>query len=255
MRIFFLLVDEPFYTPACLEPLLDRWGRSVAGAAFPKGFFDWKRVRTSIALYGVAGTAARSARVALAALRGGAVHRRLAAKGIPTIEVDNVNAQGFLDELRRLSVDVIVSLNCPQRLKREILSLPSHGCLNVHFGLLPRYRGILPIFYALLNGESSFGVTVHFMDDKLDNGDILVQREVAILPGDDLETSYPEAFAVAAELLSEAFEALERGAIGRRPNRESDKTYYSYPTKQMIKTYRQLVRSRAEFKTVRSVRL
>ena len=176
MRIFFLLVDEPFYTPACLEPLVERWRGSIAGAVFPKGFFDWRRLRTTLALYGPIATASRTARMAWASARGGAVHRQFTARNIPVHDIADVNAPAFLAELRRLGVDLIVSLNTPQRLKPEILALPAHGCLNVHFGMLPRYRGILPIFHALMNGEPSFGVTVHVMDEKLDNGDIEIGR-------------------------------------------------------------------------------
>jgi methionyl-tRNA formyltransferase len=246
MHILFLLVDEPFYTPACVEPLLERWGSSVVGGAFPKGFFDRKRVKTSLRLYGVVGTATRTARVVWAGIRGGAVHRQFASRGLRIIDVEDVNAPGFLDDLSRLGVDVIVSLNCPQRLKRGILALPARGCINVHFGLLPKYRGILPIFHALLNREPSFGVTVHFMDEKLDNGDIIAQRAVPILPGDTLETLYPKGFATATVLLNEALEALTRGAVPRRPNPESEKSYYSYPTPEMVRTYHRLARTRGE---------
>ncbi len=247
MRIYFLLVDEPFYTPACIEPLLERFGASIVGAAFPAGFFDWKRVKTTLALYGAIGTAVRTVRMAWASLRGGVVHRQFAARHVPVRDVADVNAPEFLDELRRLQVDLIVSLNTPQKLKPPLLALPTHGCINVHFGMLPRYRGILPIFYALMNGESSFGVTVHVMDEKLDNGDIVAQRAVPIAPGDDLETLYPKGFATASELLAEAIDACQRGAVVRRPNPEADKTYYSYPTKEMIRAYhvRHLRRTRS----------
>ena len=185
--------------PRCVEPLLERFGASIVGAAFPAGFFDWKRVKTTLALYGVIGTAARTVRMAWASLGGGVVHRQFAARHVPVRDVADVNAPEFLDELRRLQVDLIVSLNTPQKLKRPLLALPTHGCINVHFGMLPRYRGILPIFYALMNGESSFGVTVHVMDEKLDNGDIVAQRAVPIAPGDDLETLYPKGFAAASD--------------------------------------------------------
>ena len=242
MRVFFLLVDEPFYTPACLEPLLDRWRGSIAGAAFPGGFFDWKRVKSSLRLYGVAGTAMRTARVACASIGGGAVHRQFATRGIPTLDVDDVNAPEFLDTLRRLNVDLVVSLNCPQKLTKGILTQPAHGCVNVHFGKLPRYRGILPIFYAVLNGDSAFGVTVHMMDEQLDSGDIVAQRDVAIGPGDSLETLYPKGFAAASELLDEVLGAFDAGRVELRPNRESEKTYYSYPTRQMIREYRRAIR-------------
>jgi methionyl-tRNA formyltransferase len=238
MRIFFLLVDEPFYTPACLEPVLERWGGTVVGAGFPTGFFDWKRIKTTLALYGFVGTATRSVRMAWGSLGGGAVHRQFKARGVRVQTIADVNAPAFLDELRRLEVDVIVSLNTPQKLKAPLLALPKHGCINVHFGMLPRYRGILPIFYALMNGERSFGVTVHMMDERLDNGDILAQQTVPIAPGDDLETLYPKGFAAASALLNEALEAIATNTVVRRENRADDKTYYSYPNRQLIRAYR-----------------
>jgi methionyl-tRNA formyltransferase len=238
MRIYFLLVDEPFYTSACIAPLLDRFAGSIVGAGFPSGFFDAKRLKTTLALYGPISTATRSVQMAWASLRGGAVHRLFKSRGIPVHDVADINAPEFLDRLRQLGVDLIVSLNTPQRLKRPILALPAHGCVNVHFGMLPRYRGLMPVFHALMNGESSFGVTVHVMDEKLDNGDILLQRPVAIAPGDTLDTLYPKGFAAASELLAETIEACARGALVRHPNSEAQKTYYSYPSKDLIRSYR-----------------
>ena len=135
-------------------------------------------------------------------------------------------------------MDVIVSINTPQRLKKPLLALPAHGCLNVHFGMLPRYRGMLPIFHALMNGESSFGVTVHMMDEKLDNGDIVAQRAVPIARGDDLETLYPKGFAAASALLDEALQSIETGTLVRRENVAAEKSYYSYPTPELIRKYR-----------------
>jgi methionyl-tRNA formyltransferase len=131
-----------------------------------------------------------------------------------------------------------VSLNTPQKLKKPLLALPAHGCINVHFGMLPRYRGILPIFHALMNEEPSFGVTVHMMDEQLDNGDILAQRAVPIARGDDLETLYPKGFATASALLDEALEAIEKGTLVRRENVAAEKSYYSYPTPALIRKYR-----------------
>jgi methionyl-tRNA formyltransferase len=242
MRIYFLLVDEPFYTRACIEPLLGRFGEFVVGAAFPTGFFDSKRLKTSLALYGPVTTAVRTMRMAWASLRGGAVRRLFTSRGIPVRHVADVNAPEFLDELRRLGVDLIVSLNTPQRLKRPILSLPAHGCVNVHFGMLPRYRGLLPVFHALMNGDTSFGVTVHIMDEKLDNGDIVAQRAVPIAPSDTLDSLYPKGFAAAAELLAETIDACRRGVLVRRPNSEAEKTYHSYPSREQIRDYRRRVR-------------
>src|SRR5262245_43672029 len=125
MRIFFLLVDEPFYTPVCVEPLLDRFGPSIAGAAFPAGFFDWKRLRTTLALFGPLSTAGRMGRMAWASIGGGAVHQQFRRRRIPVCDVADVNAPEFLKDLADRGVDVIVSINTPQKLKSPILSLPA----------------------------------------------------------------------------------------------------------------------------------
>jgi methionyl-tRNA formyltransferase len=242
MRVFLLLVDEPFYTAGCLEPLLDRWGRTIVGAAFPPGFFDWKRAWASLRVYGPAGMLSRTLTLGLAAARGGAVHRQLAARHIPVVDAPSVNAPPFLETLRQLDVSLVVSLNCPQKLERPILSLPAQGCINVHFGKLPRYRGLMPVFHALLNGDPSFGVTVHLMDEKLDNGDIVAQTDVPIVAGDTLETLYPRGFSAASRLLDQALDAFESGHVILRPNPESERTYYTYPTADQIRAYRQLVR-------------
>jgi len=243
MRIYFLLVDEPFYTSACIEPLLDRFRSSIVGAAFPTGFFDAKRLKASLALYGPVSTAIRTVRMVWAGVRGGAVHHLFTSRGIPVRDLADVNAPEFLEDLRRLGVDLIVSLNTPQRLKRPILTLPAHGCVNVHFGMLPKYRGLMPVFHAIVNGESSFGVTVHVMDEKLDNGDILAQRAVPIEPGDTLDSLYPKGFAMASTLLGETIDAVARGTLERRPNSEAEKTYYSYPSRERIREYRRRLRS------------
>jgi methionyl-tRNA formyltransferase len=96
-----------------------------------------------------------------------------------------------------------------------------------------------------MNGESSFGVTVHVMDEKLDNGDILLQRTVPIEPGDTLDSLYPKGFAMASTLLADTIEACERGSLVRQPNSEAEKTYYSYPSKDQIRQYRRRVSERS----------
>src|SRR5262245_48119929 len=125
MRIYFLLVDEPFYTRACLEPLVDRFRPWIAGAAFPAGFFDRRRLAATLALYGPVATGARIARLGWASLRGGDVRRLFASRGIPARDVADVNAPGFLQHLRASGADLIVSINTPQRLKSPILHLPA----------------------------------------------------------------------------------------------------------------------------------
>lgn len=244
MKIYLLLADEPFYMPACVDAVLRQWRGSVVAASFPGGFFSKKRALSTLRLFGPLGFLWRAARIGLASLKGGAVHSLVARHGLPIYPVESINAPEFLCHLRQLGVDLVLSLNCPQKLKTEILHLPKYGCVNLHFGLLPKYRGVLPIMYAILNGEKEFGVTVHYMDEKLDNGDIILQSTVPIRPSDTLDTLYPKGFEEAGRLLCLALVQIQAGTAERRPNPESEKTYYTYPSAEVVRRYRQMARER-----------
>ncbi len=244
MNIFFLLADEPFYMPGCLGTVLDKWKDRIVGASFPQGFFSRKRTISTLRLFGPVGFLSRAIRIGIASLRGGAVHQVVRRYSIPIYPAEDINRSDFLALLRDLQVDLVVSFNCPQKLKADLLHLPSLGCVNIHFGLLPKYRGVLPIMYAILNDEREFGVTVHYMDEKLDNGDIILQGTVSIGATDTLDTLYPKGFAVAAHLLSKALEQIESRTVIRKPNLEAEKSYYTYPSVEVAHRYRSLSRSR-----------
>lgn len=249
MEIFFLLTDEPFYTPLCCRRILERWAPHVVGVAFSPGFWRWRRIRATLQVYGPLVVLARGLRVVLANLRGGVVRRQFAGHSVQIYPVRDVNSPAFRELLTGLDVNLLVSLNCPQKLRAELIRVPRLGCVNVHFGLLPRYRGILPIMYAILNDEREFGVTVHYMDEKLDNGDIILQGTVPIGPTDILETLYPKAFELAGDLISRAFGLIESGTAIRLPNPEAAATYYSYPSRDIARRYRRLARQRRRLRS------
>ncbi len=107
---------------------------------------------------------------------------------LPLLEADGVRAGAGLDALRRARPDAIAVVAYGQLLPPEVLELPSLGCVNVHFSLLPRWRGAAPVQRAFLAGDEVTGVTVMRMDAGLDTGPILNQMEDAIRPEDDAGT-------------------------------------------------------------------
>ncbi|MEW6269384.1 MAG: formyltransferase family protein [Thermodesulfobacteriota bacterium] len=151
--------------------------------------------------------------------------------GLPRIETSNVNSKEYLDQLRRLNLDLVISINASQKFKRDILALPRLGCINVHGALLPRYRGRLPSFWVLANGEKETGATVHFMNEELDDGPILLQERVPIEPDDTQDSLIRKTKAVGARLLVEAIDRLEQGSASTLPNDRSQATYFSFPTR------------------------
>ena len=95
-------------------------------------------------------------------------------------EEKNINDQNFLNKIKSLNLDLIVCVNFDQILKKDIINLPTIGCINTHASLLPKYRGRAPLNWAMINGEEYSGVTVHFIDEGIDTGDIILQEKIKI---------------------------------------------------------------------------
>ena len=103
---------------------------------------------------------------------------------IPVITPDNPNTPEVIEQIRALQPDFFFSFYYREMLKRELLELPRHGALNMHGSLLPKYRGRVPVNWAIIRGETETGATLHYMTEKPDNGDIVAQQAVPILPND-----------------------------------------------------------------------
>ena len=102
-------------------------------------------------------------------------------KGIQVFQPANMKDLSFLDVLQGLKPDLIVVVAYGKILPLRILSLPVHGCINIHASLLPKYRGAAPIQWAIIKGEKKTGITTMLMDEGLDTGDILLQEETGYL--------------------------------------------------------------------------
>jgi methionyl-tRNA formyltransferase len=109
-----------------------------------------------------------------------AVKRLAQELGLPILQPENVNAPDSLASLEQWMPDVVVVAAFGQILRRRLLDLPRHGCLNVHASLLPRWRGAAPIQAAILAGDSETGITIMKMDEGLDTGPILAQMRCAV---------------------------------------------------------------------------
>lgn len=244
MNIYILTVDEPLYTAETFRVILEKYRSNIVGVSFPSGDISPKRIITTLKIWGVGRFVKLICYYLLTTVSGGKIHNLFKKNKIDTYPVSNINSKAFLDKLRNLKVDLVISLNCPQLLKRDILELPKYGCVNAHFGMLPEYRGILPVFYAIVNREKEFGVTLHFMDEQIDNGPIIIQKAIQIRERDDLFSLYPVAFKAAGELLVEAIDLISRQDLKLKYNDPKKKSYYSYPGNDTITKYKQLVKAK-----------
>jgi methionyl-tRNA formyltransferase len=144
---------------------------------------------------------------------------------IPVFQPEKISSAEETNKILELSPDLIVTAAFGQLLPRKILDAPRHGCINVHASLLPELRGGAPIHHAILRGYSKTGITIMYMAEKLDAGDIISQTEVPIADHDDVGSLHDKLSAAGAELLSGTLPKLLAGKLQPRPQEEEKATY------------------------------
>ncbi len=133
--------------------------------------------------------------------------------GIPVYQPDRVRNEDFLNTFRKISPDMVVLVAFGQILPEEIIRFPRLGCLNVHPSMLPKYRGAAPINWPILNGDRRTGVTIMFMDEGVDSGDILLQEETNIGADETFDDLHEKLSAMGSELLVSAVKGVMDGTI------------------------------------------
>ncbi len=158
--------------------------------------------------------------------------------GVPLVHAKNVNSTESLATLKGWQPDLVVSVYLNQLIKKPIIELAHAGVINVHPALLPRNRGLFPYFWALANGDTETGVTVHWVDTRFDTGEILAQRAFPILPEDTVLSLAGKSAQLGAELLVEAIRAIAAGDPPRVPQNSAEASYFSWPTPQAVRQFR-----------------
>jgi methionyl-tRNA formyltransferase len=144
--------------------------------------------------------------------------KRLAVEaGVPVLQPEKLRTPECSDALGACKPDLIVVAAYGKILPAAILELPQHGCINVHASLLPKYRGAAPIQWAILRGEEQTGVTIMQMNERMDAGDILLQRTTPIGADETYGELQTRLAQLGADALREAIARLHAGTLSRRP--------------------------------------
>ncbi len=162
-----------------------------------------------------------------------AVKKRALELEIPVLQPVRARAESFIAELSYLAPEAIAVVAYGQILPGEILEMAPRGCVNLHYSLLPRWRGAAPVQYAIWHGDRTTGVTTQWMAEKLDAGEIISQLEIEISPdetsGELLERLTP----IGANFLRETFRMLQNGSAQRTLQDESEITFCPQISKEM----------------------
>jgi len=158
-------------------------------------------------------------------------------EGIPYFVEKNVNSKKFISKLKDLELDLIVSFSAPSIFKSELLSIPKKGCINLHCSFLPEYSGILPSFWTLYFDEKQTGATVHYMDDEIDNGDILGQIRIEILKSDSMLDIIKRTKKIGGQLMVNVINDIKNDNVQLLKNEIINENYYSWPTDLEFKNF------------------
>lgn len=145
--------------------------------------------------------------------------------GLPVIQPEKLKGSTQLDEILSLQPDIVVTAAFGQLLPKEILDAPKYGCLNVHASLLPAYRGGAPIHQAVIDGQTETGVTIMYMAQKLDAGDIISQKVIPIEQTDTTGILFEKLSLVGRDLLKETLPTILNGSNARIVQDESLVTF------------------------------
>ncbi|MED4011457.1 MULTISPECIES: methionyl-tRNA formyltransferase [Priestia] len=146
---------------------------------------------------------------------------------IPVLQPEKIRLEEEYQQVLAYEPDLIVTAAFGQILPTPILEAPKYGCINVHASLLPELRGGAPIHYSILQGKPKTGVTIMYMVEKLDAGDILTQVEVPIEERDHVGTLHDKLSAAGAKLLSETIPSLVKGEITPVKQNDGEATFAS----------------------------
>ena len=153
------------------------------------------------------------------------VKAALAGRTLPILQPARIKREEAVAEIRALAPDVIVVMAYGQILPRTVLEIPRVTCLNLHASLLPRHRGAAPIQAAIVSGDHESGITVMYMDESLDTGDILLQSRLEIAADETGGSLHDRLAQIAPEALHEALAELQQGKASRVPQDSSAATY------------------------------
>ena len=136
-----------------------------------------------------------------------------------------VKIRNEYENIIKLNPDMIVTCAYGQILPKILLDLPKYGCINVHASLLPKYRGGAPLHRCVINGDSKTGITIMYMDEKMDSGDIISQREILINNNDTVGIIHDKLSVLGSELLLDTIPSIVSGNNSRTKQNESEVTY------------------------------
>ncbi|CAL2079798.1 methionyl-tRNA formyltransferase [Tenacibaculum sp. 190524A02b] len=159
-----------------------------------------------------------------------AVKKYALSQNLPLLQPKNLKSEDFQNELKKwnANLQIVVAF---RMLPKSVWDMPQYGTFNLHASLLPEYRGAAPINWAIINGEKKTGVTTFFIDDKIDTGEIILQKEVGIREDETVGELHDTLMYLGADLVKETVDLIAKGNVTttKQPDLEEKTAYKLFP--------------------------
>ena len=246
MIITIITQNEPFYLAKNLSYLLSNLPKEskvvscvitkVSPFGKKKGFLE--KVMDSYKIFGFQFFIYYSIKFIVSKIFQKSVISVLKNNGVKVIELQgNINSDKNVNLIKQDKPDLLISILGNQIFKKQIFDLAPKGCLNLHTALLPKYRGLMPTFWVLKNREQKTGVSVFLVDEGIDSGPIVVQKECMINNKSQAEL-IKETKMLGMQAIIEAIERIQQDTFDLIPNPKEEATYFSFPTREDVKQFK-----------------
>ena len=158
--------------------------------------------------------------------------------GASYMKINDPNDDFFLKILDEKKIDLVVSFSAPIIFKKNLLSLPKYGCINLHCSILPKYAGLLPSFWTIYKQEKEIGSTVHYMDNKIDNGEILGQIKTTMPKNPTMFKVIKITKDLGGDLMCDVIGNVIDGCLVKKPNQISKNKYFTWPSIKEIRDFK-----------------
>jgi len=243
LKLVFVTEDDPLYVIRFFDVFFAEYPTDqieIVGVSVQEAFHEpkWKTAKRIFNFYGPIDFFRLLARYFRVKIRGDSIVKLARSKGLPIVDCASVNDPDYIARLKELEPDVVASVAAPEIFKKGILGVPKLGCINIHSGRLPIYRGMMPNFWQLLHGEKDAVVTVHEMVEKLDAGGILGTLQWPLKTNDSLDRVITGTKQDGARLMMDVILQMKAGESTATPLDMSDKKYFSFPKSKDVKAFR-----------------
>ena len=244
-KVLFVTEDDPLYVIQFFDVFFKEYPRNdidVIGITVVDAFHEpiWNTAWRMLKFYGPIDFVRLGCRFVWTKLKGRSIKSLAEEAGIRVIDTHSVNDTVYIEQIKKLAPEVIASVAAPEVFKKDILSVPSKACINIHSGRLPIYRGMMPNFWQLLHQEEHATITIHEMAEKLDAGGILSTQAFPLHKKDTLDRVIVGTKQEGARLMIDVLVNFDRTLASKQSLDMTEAQYFSFPTPKDVKALRRV---------------